>query len=148
MEHTIDRSEEIAAIKARYAGIHPPPQEAYQEAAALWQVDCNDCGVVLHPCEVVTIETQACRAEIRLHQTGECYWLRSTSFTLPNSGSGSAVSVWSTEAFTSRDAARDASIDRLISHLEGHKPRQEDDKARMGLIRKLKEERNEQLALF
>ncbi len=119
----IDLSEPIEAIKDR----HPEywrSGEALAELRALWGYGpkddgCNDCGVQARN-ETIRIELDSQgRGEIQIARAPNGWHAVSTSYCYGLGGGGSSPSVWDRTAYTTRDEAVAAGINKLIATFEG-----------------------------
>jgi len=116
----IDLSGQIADLCARY------PQywladEAQRELQALWGgANCNDCGVFERD-ETVRIDLDGTHwyGEIRIAVAPNGWHAISTSYWYGQGGGGSSPSVWNRTAYTARDEAIAAGIDKLIVTFQG-----------------------------
>jgi hypothetical protein len=117
----IDLSEQLDDICRR----HPEywrSDEALRELQALWgEADCNDCGVFERG-ETIRIELDAQKswyAELRIAVAPNGWHAVSTSYWYGQGGGGSSPSVWNRMAYTTRDEAVAAGINKLIVTFEG-----------------------------
>jgi hypothetical protein len=119
----IDLSPQLHAIKDR----HPEwwqSEQARRELAALWGYadgddGCNDCGVQASG-ETIRIELDSqWRGEIHIAVAPNGWHAMATSYWYSLGGGGSSPSVWNRTAYTTRDEALAAGIDKLIATFEG-----------------------------
>lgn len=146
--HIADKSDEIAAIKAKYGKRYFCEPLAIAEAAALWGAKCNDCGVLLDPIEKIEREHKRYRAKIRLYETDKGYWFTGLDLSTAISGFGTPSSIWDCYAFTDRQAVRAWAFNYLIHRLtfSGETPVHDREKARF--IALLEDAKVEQLCLL
>ncbi len=116
----IDLSGQIDDICARYPK-YWLADEAQRELQALWGgANCNDCGVFERD-ETVRIDLDGTHwyGEIRIAVAPNGWHAISTSYWYGQGGGGSSPSVWNRTAYTARDEAIAAGIDKLIVTFQG-----------------------------
>jgi hypothetical protein len=117
----IDLSEQIDDICSRYED-YWVSDEAQRELQTLWGgADCNDCGVFERD-ETIRVDLDGQKswyAELRIAVAPNGWHAIATSYWYGQSGGGSAPSVWNRTAYTTRDEAVVAGIDKLIAIFEG-----------------------------
>jgi hypothetical protein len=117
----IDLTEQIDNIRSRYPE-YWHSDEAQREVQALWAgADCNDCGVFERD-EIILIELDGQKSwygEVRMAVAPNGWHAIATSYCYAQGGGGSAPSVWTRIAYTTRDEAVAAGIDKLIATFEG-----------------------------
>lgn len=97
-------------------------REALRELQALWgDADCNDSGVFERD-ENIRIELDGQRSwygEVRIAVAPNGWHAIATSYWYGQGGGGSCPSVWNRIAWTTRDEAVSAGINKLIATFEG-----------------------------
>ena len=74
-----------------------------EEASKIWQIPCNEYGVILDGLEVIEYGAKYnCKAEIRLIEGGNKLWMYAISVMLPNQGFDSLPSIFSTRGYKIR----------------------------------------------
>lgn len=142
------------AIRAAHGPRYHVSDQALWEVAALWGIApqhgrINPHGVFDPIDETIRIEAGRSYAEIELARAPGGLWAVSTDYHLPNSGAGSAPSVWNRFAFFSRDDARTAGYARLRERFTAIGERDSPDaQAAKQLIAKLQAMQFEQMELF
>jgi len=117
----IDLSGQLDDIRAR----HPEywrSDEAQRELQILWGgADCNDCGVFeRHETIRVDLDCQkSWYGELHIAVAPNGWHAISTSYWYGQGGGGSAPSVWNRTAYTTRDEAVAAGIDKLMATFQG-----------------------------
>jgi len=117
----IDLSEQIDDICSRYPK-YWLSDEAQRELLALWGgPDCNDCGVFERGDTIcIPLDGQkSWHGELRIAVAPNGWHAVSTSYWYPQGGGGSSPSVWNRTAYTTRDEAVAAGINKLIATFEG-----------------------------
>ncbi len=113
----IDLSERIDDICRRYPE-YWHSDEAQRELQALWGgADCNDCGVFERN-ETIRIDLDCQKSwygEIRIAVAPNGWHAIATSYWYGQGGGGSSPSVCNRIAYTTRDEAVAAGIDKLIA---------------------------------
>ena len=116
----IDLSEQIDDICSRYEDYWV--SEAQRELRTLWgDADCNDCGVFERD-ETIRVDLDGQKswyAELHIAVAPNGWHAIATSYWYGQGGGGSAPSVWNRTAYTTRDEAVAAGIDKLITTFEG-----------------------------
>jgi hypothetical protein len=116
----IDLSGQLDDIRRRYPE-YWNSGEALRELQALWGgADCNDCGVFERD-ETVRIPLDGHTywyGELRIAVAPNGWHAVSTSYWYPQGGGGSSPSVWNRTAYTTRDEAAAAGINKLIAAFE------------------------------
>ncbi len=107
-----------AAIRKAHGPRYHVIDQAMWDVAALWGITpehqrINDCGVFDPPDDVIRIEAGRSHADIELACAPSGLWAFATDYHLPNSGAGSAPSVWNSFAFESRADARSMAMAQL-----------------------------------
>ena len=96
--------------------------EAQRELQALWGgTDCNDCGVFERG-ETIRIPLDGQKSwygELRIAVAPNGWHAISVSHWYGQGGGGSSPSVWNRTAYTTRDEAVAAGINKLIATFEG-----------------------------
>lgn len=142
------------AIRAAHGPRYHVTDQALWEVASLWGIApqhgrINPHGVFDPIDETIRIEAVRCYAEIELARAPGGLWAISTDYHLPNSGAGSAPSVWNRFAFFSRDDARAAGLAQLRERFTAIGERGGPDaQAAKQLVAKLQAMRFEQMELF
>ena len=117
----IDLSEQIDDICSRYEE-HWHSDEARCELQTLWGgAECNDCGVFERD-ETIRVDLDGQKSwygEVRIAVAPNGWHAIATSYWYGQGGGGSAPSVWSRTAYTTRDEAVAAGIAKLIVIFEG-----------------------------
>ena len=117
----IDLSEQIDDICHRYPE-YWLSDEAQRELQALWGgADCNDCGVFERD-ETIRVDLDGQKSwygEVRIAVAPNGWHAIATGYWYAQGGGGSAPSVWSRTAYTTRDEAVAAGIHKLIATFEG-----------------------------
>jgi hypothetical protein len=117
----IDLSDRLDDIRGRYPE-YWNSAEAQAELQALWGgAECNDCGVFERG-ETIRIELDVQKSwygEVRIAVAPNGWHAIATSYWYGHGGGGSAPSVWSRTAYTTRDEAVTAGIHMLIAKFEG-----------------------------
>ena len=117
----IDLSAQIDDICSRYPE-YWLSEEAQRELQALWGgADCNDCGVFERD-ETIRVDLDGQNSwygEVHIAVAPNGWHAIATSYWYSQGGGGSAPSVWSRTAYTTRDEAVSAAIDELIVRFEG-----------------------------
>src|ERR1035437_5220429 len=117
----IDLSEQLEDICRRYPE-YWRSGEAARELQALWgDADCNDCGV-LERGETIRINLDGQKSwygELRIAVAPNSWHAVSMSYWYGQGGGGSSPSVWNRTAYTTRDEAAAAGINKLIAAFEG-----------------------------
>ena len=117
----IDLSEQIDDICSRYED-YWVSDEARRELRTLWgDADCNDCGVFERD-ETIRVDLDGQKSwygEVRIAVAPNGWHAIATSYWYSQGGGGSAPSVWNRTAYTTRDEAVAAAIDKLIVIFEG-----------------------------
>jgi hypothetical protein len=126
----IDLSEQLDDICCRYHE-YWRSGEAKRELQALWgSADCNDCGVFERG-ETIRIPLDGQKSwygELRIAVAPNGWHAVSTSYWYGQGGGGSSPSVCNRTAYTTRDEAAAAGINKLIATFEsirdckGHAP--------------------------
>jgi hypothetical protein len=152
----IDLSEQIDAICSRYPK-YWLSDEARRELLALWSdPECNDCGIFERN-ETVRVDLDGANwyGEVRIAVAPNRWHAMDTSYWYGQGGGGSSPSVWNRFAYTTRDDAIAAGINKLIAQFEGvrdckgYAPQNQSDLARR-MIETLKASlsQSRQLSLF
>jgi hypothetical protein len=117
----IDLSEQIDDICRRYPE-YWHSDEAQRELQTLWGgADCNDCGVFERD-ETIRVDLDCQKSwygEVRIAVAPNGWHAISTSYWYGQGGGGSAPSVLNRFAYTTRDEAVAAGIDKLIATFQG-----------------------------
>jgi hypothetical protein len=116
----IDLTGQIDDICSRYEK-YWLSDEARRELQALWgSPDCNDCDVFERD-ETIRIDLDGTHwyGEVRLAVAPNGWHAVSTSHGYGQGGGGSSPSVWNRVAYTTRDEAVAAGINKLIATFEG-----------------------------
>jgi hypothetical protein len=117
----IDLSAQIDDICDRYPE-YWLSDEAQHELQTLWGgADCNDCGVFERD-ETIRIDLDGQKSwygELRIAIAPNGWHAIATSYWYSQGGGGSAPSVWNRTAYTTRDEAVNAGIEKLIAIFEG-----------------------------
>ena len=153
-EGTIDKTKEIEAIRLKYGIKYYFNLEAHQEAAAVWEISCNDHGIVTETKDEVVAKVGGCEATMRLAETPKGYWLMGLGMRSAYSGYGYAPTVWSETAFATYVEARHFAIGKFIKFFsdvaqssDSCNGEQNKQNARR-VVEKLKSEQTPQLNLF
>ena len=106
------------AIRRAYGPRYHVNEQALWDVAALWGIApeherINPHGVFAPIDETIRVESGRSFAEIKLAQAPSGLWALATDYHLPNSGAGSAPSVWNHFAYFSRNDARSAGLGQL-----------------------------------
>jgi hypothetical protein len=144
----VDFSDELTAIRHKYGARFHSKNEAVTEAAALWGVQCNECGVLTQVTETISIVHARYSATIRLYETAKGYWHIALDFRMPDSGFGTPASVWTHRAYTSALAARRAAIAHLLKRTANEKQGATKRAELQAFRAKLEAELTPQLSLF
>jgi hypothetical protein len=124
-EEQIDLSVEfhtIIAGKERWWADESPAREqlAALHGAVLGKNGLNEHGVFVD-CEKFTIgDCFGCQADIALAETPAGHWLMTVSFQIADHDRGSLPSISDHKAFTSRDAALQAGLEKLLIDCDDH----------------------------
>ena len=117
----IDLTGKIDGIRDRYGPRYWASDEAQQEMIALWgNPPCNDCGVFERD-ETICIALDGQKSwygELRIAAAPNGWHAISTSYWYGQGGGGSSPSVWNRTAYTTRDEATAAGINKLIATFE------------------------------
>src|ERR1035437_644818 len=117
----IDLSGHLNDIRRRYPE-YWDSGEAVRELQALWGgADCNDCGVFERD-ETIRIQLDGQKSwygEVHIANAPNGWHAISTSYWYGQGGGGSSPSVWNRTAYTTRDEAVAAGINKLIAAFEG-----------------------------
>ena len=117
----IDLSGQIEDICRRYPE-YWLSDEAVRELQVLWGgADCNDCGVFERG-ETICIPLDGQKSwygELRIAVAPNGLHAISISYWYGQGGGGSSPSVWNRTAYTTRDEAVAAGINKLIAAFEG-----------------------------
>ncbi len=117
----IDLTEQIDDICSRYPK-YWLSDDAQRELQALWGgAECNDCGVFERD-ETIRIELDCQRSwygELRIAVAPNGWHAIATSHWYGHGGGGSSPSLWNRTAYTARDEAVAAGINKLIAIFEG-----------------------------
>lgn len=110
-------------IRANYGRDYHRMDAALWDVAALWGIApeherINPHGVFDPVDEVIRIEAGRSFAEIELACAPSGLWAMATDYRLPNSGAGSAPSIWNRHAFRSRDDARTVGLLSLRERMQ------------------------------
>lgn len=151
---TIDKSEELAAIKEKYGAKFYFNKAAFTEAATLWGAACNDHGVIPESSREEVVRVGSCKASISFAHTNKGFWLIGIDASTSISGIAYAPNVWNKTGYSSYWGARAKGVESLISFFEkeavspnscyGSKGKDDARKA----ADTLKGERTPQLSLF
>jgi len=142
--NVIDHSQELQAIKDKYGERFHHEPKATQEAAELWGIETNKCGVCRNITTEVLIDEKRITAEIYLARTTKNYWLTGISAHTSLSGTGYAPSVWDRTGYTSYDAARKQAIQKVKDFFS----RSALEKEKSFIFSKISEKETPQLSLF
>ncbi len=112
----IDRSEELQKIKDKYGRSYYIELEATEEAAKLWGVEVNDCGVPLNVETECVLNFQRAFASVHLAPTSKGQWLVGISASTSVSGLGYYPSAWDRTGYADYDTARKEALFRLRSY--------------------------------
>ncbi|MGB0419443.1 MAG: hypothetical protein ACPGF8_07620 [Opitutales bacterium] len=124
--HLIDLSRELDAIRQKYAPDYFRTPEAFKEAASLWGMNCNDCGVVTQYESVVLPMPDRYTASIRIASSGQGKHLIGIDAGTPLCGFSYAPNVFSRFGYQSFEASRLAGLEE-IAHYFAHKAAKFDD---------------------
>jgi hypothetical protein len=117
----IDLSDRLDDVRSRYPE-YWNSDEAVSELRGLWGgADCNDCGVFEHA-ETIRIDLDTQKSwygEVQIAIAPNGWHAIATSYWYGQGGGGSAPSVWNCTAYTTRDEAVTAGINKLIATFEG-----------------------------
>ena len=117
----IDLCQQLEDLRRRYPE-YWRSDHALRELQALWGgADCNDCGV-FERVETIRIELDAQKSwygEVHIAIAPNGWHWVSTSYWYGQGGGGSSPSVWNDIAYTTRDEAVTAGINKLIATFEG-----------------------------
>lgn len=123
-----------------------------EEASKVWQIPCNEYGVILDGLEVIEYGTKYnCKAEIILIEGGNKLWMYAVSVMLPNQGFGSLPSIFSTRGYKNRYDVIKMGIAELayffknVIKRDGYKS---DKEASKKLLIELANSQQEQINLF
>ena len=144
----IDKSDDMAAIMRKYGEHYYRNPRAHAEAARLWSITCNECGVITDITKVIEVSHKGYHAKITLCKTAKGYWFEGISLMMPISGFGYAPSVWSNAAFVNEDAAELYALDYLIKRATASTDHPSSDSARSVFLKKLEGAKAPQLCLF
>ena len=142
----IDYTQELEQIKARYGKRYYLNPKAREEAAALWGIEANNCGVPVNMTTEPLINEKGFCAEITFSCTLKNQWLIGISAHSPMGGIGYAPSVWDRTGFTSYVAARKAGIRHLKDYFNNNTTTSTE--AKQLILRKLADKEFQQLDLF
>lgn len=109
----IDRTEELQQIKDKYGRRYYMEPEATEEAAKLWGVEINDCGVPLNVETECVLNFQRAFASVHLVPTSKGQWLVGISASTAVSGLGYYPSAWDRTGYADYDTARKVALFRL-----------------------------------
>lgn len=142
------------AIRIQYGRNYHRMDAALWDVAALWGIApeherINQHGVFAPVDEVIRLEAGRSVAEIELARAPSGLWAVATDYHLPNSGAGSAPSVWNRHAFRSRDDARTVAVFTLRERMQMIAQRGgSDGSAARSMITEIDASRAEQMQLF
>ena len=117
----IDLSGQLDDVRRRYPE-YWRSDEARRQLQALWGgADCNDCGVFERgePICIPLDGQKSWYGELRIAGAPNGWHAVSISYWYGQGGGGSSPSVWNRTAYTARDEAAAAGIDKLIAAFEG-----------------------------
>ena len=147
-DKTVDLRADLHAIKQKYGAKFYMDRKATREAAALWDIHCNENGVLDRASQTVRVDHRGYSATIELYETGEGYWLVSMSFNAPDEGFGIPASVWDCIAFKDECAARRHAVERILNSCHRRLDREGASAHLSAFMALLKAELTPQLTLF